>query len=206
VSRTAVSAATGNGASEAPSISAEGRLVAFQSDATNLVAGLVDDNEAVDVFVLDRDTGITTLVSRRAGSASTTADDFSFGPLISADGGWVAFASGASDLIPDLVVAPPVPGTPVQVYLADWASGGITLVSRGVARTAGRPGRSTPANGGTELVVVNADGSVVLVDSEASNLVAGDRNGRGDAYVWARPCPDRSSPRPCPGPASRPVR
>ena len=51
--------------SDCPAISADGRFVAFNSDATNLVPG--DTNGARDVFVRDRQTGTTRAGERRAG-------------------------------------------------------------------------------------------------------------------------------------------
>jgi Tol biopolymer transport system component len=85
-----------NSGSVAPSISADGRYVAFESVATNLVAG--DTNGKKDVFVHDRTTGITTRVS--VDSSGAEADDYSRNPWISADGATVAFVSAADDLVP----------------------------------------------------------------------------------------------------------
>jgi Tol biopolymer transport system component len=76
------------------SISADGRFVAFNSGATNLVP--VDFNYWVDVFVHDRDTGETTLASHAMGGM---ADERSFWPSLSADGRYVAFHSYATDLV-----------------------------------------------------------------------------------------------------------
>ncbi|TMB49357.1 MAG: hypothetical protein E6J60_13120, partial [Deltaproteobacteria bacterium] len=78
-----------------PALSADGRLVAFQSDATNLVAG--DTNGATDVFVHDRQTGTTERVS--VASGGTQGNDSSAGPVLSADGGLVAFHSTATNLV-----------------------------------------------------------------------------------------------------------
>jgi Tol biopolymer transport system component len=86
----------GNDYSYGPSISADGRYVAFESWATNLVAG--DTNGKKDVFVHDRTTGITTRVS--VDSSGAEADNYSRNPWISADGATVAFVSAADDLVP----------------------------------------------------------------------------------------------------------
>ncbi len=85
----------GDDFSGSPSISADGRFVAFESWATNLVAG--DTNVAADVFVRDRSTGITTRVS--VDSSGAEADGVSREPWISTDGAAVAFFSRADDLI-----------------------------------------------------------------------------------------------------------
>jgi len=71
----------GNGDSDYPSISADGRYVAFPSGATNLVAG--DTNGALDVFVHDRQTGQTTRVS--VDSNGVEGNDNSYEPTISPD-------------------------------------------------------------------------------------------------------------------------
>src|SRR5207249_8340068 len=86
----------GNSASTQPSISADGRFVAFASDATNLVPG--DTNGAIDVFVHDRLTGTTERVS--VDSAGTQGNNSSAEPSISADGRFVAFDSSATNLVP----------------------------------------------------------------------------------------------------------
>jgi hypothetical protein len=86
----------GNSASASPSISADGRFVAFLSLASNLVRG--DTNGTQDVFVHDRDTGETTRVN--VDSNGNEATNESARPSISADGRFVAFGSLASDLVP----------------------------------------------------------------------------------------------------------
>jgi Tol biopolymer transport system component len=84
------------GQSYAPSISTDGRYVAFDSDATNLVPG--DTNAQNDVFVRDRVSGRTERVS--VDSAGKQGDKGSFTPAISGDGRWVAFVSDADNLVP----------------------------------------------------------------------------------------------------------
>lgn len=94
--RTGGQQANGQSGLFGPSISAKGRYVAFESEATNLVAG--DANDARDVFVHDRATGTTTLVS--VSSAGVAGNDFSQGPSIAVDGHDVAFDSFAGNLVP----------------------------------------------------------------------------------------------------------
>ena len=96
--------AQGNGNSQRPSISADGRFVAFDSAATNLIPG-GDANGAIgDVFVFDRTTGSLELVSRQAAADGGAQGNFgSFRPsisAISADERFVAFDSEATNLIP----------------------------------------------------------------------------------------------------------
>src|SRR5690554_197008 len=87
----------GDWESASPSLSADGRYVAFSSHATNFVPD--DSNRRSDVFVHDRDTGTTTRVS--VASDGTEGDDDSRTPAISADGRYVAFTSSAANLVPD---------------------------------------------------------------------------------------------------------
>jgi len=77
-----------------PSLSDDGRFVAFRSMATNLVAG--DANARADVFVHDRTTGQSVRVSE---TASIESDGHSYNPVISGDGGWIAFESDATNLV-----------------------------------------------------------------------------------------------------------
>ena len=85
----------GNGPSREPTISANGRFVAFSSSASNLVAG--DTNNSSDVFVRDLLTGTTTLVSVNLSGFS--GNGASYSPIITSDGGAVLFHSLANDLL-----------------------------------------------------------------------------------------------------------
>jgi len=87
---------SGNGDSFNPVLSAEGRIVAFGSSASDLVPN--DTNGAADIFVRDLKRGTTTLVSvNGAGTGSGNSDSFS--SRLSADGQVVAIESSASDLV-----------------------------------------------------------------------------------------------------------
>jgi Tol biopolymer transport system component len=86
----------GNGASTFPALSADGRFVAFASLASDLVGG--DTNGASDIFVRDLRDGVTTRAS--VSSTGSQGDAASGEPSLSADGRFVAFASGASNLVP----------------------------------------------------------------------------------------------------------
>jgi RHS repeat-associated protein len=157
-----------NAGSEEPSISADGRYVAFWSDASNLVAG--DTNARRDVFVHDRDTGTTSRVS--LSSAGAQANQLSDNPLISADGTTVAFWSDASNLVAGDTNARD------DVFVHVRASGLTSRVSVSSSGGQGSKGSSDPA--------ISADGRHVAFKSSADNLVSGDSNNRNDAFVRDR--------------------
>jgi Tol biopolymer transport system component len=144
-------------------LSADGRYFVFSSEAPNLVPGQTDANAGVDVFLYDRLQGTTVLVSHAAGSTSTTADESSTGPVISADGGYIAFVSSARDLIPGLEDNPLARR---NVFLYERATGKITLVSR-------RAGSERPANDTSEGPLLSADGSYLGFTSAATDLIPG---------------------------------
>jgi Tol biopolymer transport system component len=78
-----------------PSISVDGRFVAFQTSAGNLSA---DDKADADIFIRNVDASTTTLVSRQSGATGAGADGSSYAPVLSRDGRIVAFSSDASNL------------------------------------------------------------------------------------------------------------
>src|SRR6266540_324071 len=152
------------GNSYQPSVSADGTVVAFASDAPNLVAD--DDNDTIDVFAYDRSEGTTTLVSKGAGGKA--ADGPSFFPAVSGRGERVAFVSMAADL-------GPADGAQPNVYVYDLDAGATTLVSRGAG--------GEPADSSSFSPAISADGRYVAFDSAAGNLVGGDGNGGEDVFV-----------------------
>ncbi len=167
--------AEGNDGSAVPSISNDGRYVAFESVATNLVPD--DLNGTLDVFVHDRAAGLTEKVS--AASVDTGETGASHAASISADGRFVAFQSLASNL---------VPGDTNQnwdVFLQDRLTGEIDRVSRGVDGMQGNAG-SQLGPPWTTNNVVSADGRYVAFHSMATNLVPGDTNGALDVFVRDR--------------------
>ncbi len=155
----------GNGASYWPSISADGRFVAFHSFATNLVPG--DTNGVRDIFVHDRQTGTTSRVSVDSAGAQGNAE--STFTAISADGRYVAFKSDASNL-----VASDTNGR-ADVFVHDRQTGATLLASR---HTDGSLGNSD-----SYLPSLSGDGRYVAFQSFASNLVTGDTNGQEDSFV-----------------------
>jgi Tol biopolymer transport system component len=155
----------GDGGSFTPSLSSDGRFVAFASLSSNLVAG--DANASSDVFVHDRATGLTERVSVDA--AGGEANDGSMAPVLSADGKRVAFHSWASNLVAGDT------NVDVDVFLRDRSTATTLRLS---VRTSGRQG-----NGGSDSPSLSADGSTAAFRSNSTNLVAGDTNAVSDAFV-----------------------
>jgi Tol biopolymer transport system component len=158
----------GIGVSDHPSISADGRYVAFMSYASNLVPG--DTNGWADIFVHDRLTGQTTRVS--VASDGTEGNGDSWTPSISADGRYIAFTSRASNLVPGDT------NGREDVFVHDRLTGQTTRVS---VASDGTEGNNHSVGGS-----ISADGRYVAFDSWASNLVPGDTNGVWDVFVVVR--------------------
>ena len=148
-----------NGFSSSALISGDGRAVVFTSFASNLVAG--DDNESTDVFVYDRDTGTTELISAGAQSGG-------FSAAISGDGRFVSFSSRSPDL-----VAGDTNGTGTDIFLHDRETGTTTLVTEG-------------GNLASNSSSINWDGRFVAFHSTANNLVNEDVNNATDIFVYDR--------------------
>ncbi len=164
----------GNAGSRNPSISGDGRFVAFESDADNLVSG--DTNSVRDVFVHDRladTTGRTTIASRH--SSGPYGDGFSSRPSISDDGRYVAFDSLADNLVSGDTNAK------ADVFVHDRlasTTGRTSLVSRHSSGPYGNGDSRSPSIGG--------DGRHVAFHSHATNLVSGDASGAADVFVHDR--------------------
>jgi Tol biopolymer transport system component len=161
--------AGGDDDSASPSISADGRYVAFQSDATNLDGA---SNDAVsDIFVRDLQAKTTTLVSRASGAAGTVGNDDSYDPSISADGRQVAFESGAGNI--DAASNDSVR----DVFVRDLQAHTTTLVSRaaGAAGTVGNANSDAPS--------ISAGGRHVAFHSVATNLDTASNDGVRDVFV-----------------------
>ena len=160
-----------NERSYSPSISADGRIVAFSSFATNLVAD--DTNGLLDVFLRRRDQQTTTRLS--VGPDGIQGDGLSFAPIVSADGALVVFSSEAGNLVRN------DSNRIRDVFVASTESGRLTRLSR--------PGSNSKAQGdGPSLgPVVDAAGEMVAFASFATNLVEGDTNGQSDVFVAKSP-------------------
>jgi Tol biopolymer transport system component len=158
-----------NGLTDLPALSADGRLVAFQSTGGDLVSG--DTNFAPDVFVHDRETNQTERVSVSTEGAEANAAAQS--AALSADGRFVAFWSAASNLVPDDT------NGAWDIFVHDRDGGTTERVS---VSTSGRE-----ADGGSSNPDISADGLVVVFQSTASNLVPADGNGQAsDIFVHDR--------------------
>jgi Tol biopolymer transport system component len=158
VSRAGLKGKGGDGNSIEPSISADGRYVAFASRAGNLVPGPKAGKR--EIYVKDLKTGKVTLVSRAGGAEGAIAEFSAYSPSISADGRYVAFASFAKNLGPEA-------SGESQVYVRDLLAETTTLVSR----TSGPSG--AVADGGSSEPSISADGRKVAFSSSAHNLAAG---------------------------------
>lgn len=150
-----------------PSISADGRFIAFDSQSSNLVAGDTNRCESSasekcsDVFLRDRRNRKTTRVS--VSSAGRQANNFSDAPVISANGRLVFFESGASNLVEGKR------DTRGGVFVHDRLTGKTSRVVAGAAAPA-----------------ISADGRFVAFTSARTDLVAGDTNGKEDVFLLDR--------------------
>lgn len=170
-----------DGASSCPSVSGDGRFVAFQSDATNLVE--LDTNTITDVFVHDRSKGKTERVSVGSGGTQATGLNHQR-PLgggggsqlcnkgtISGDGRYVVFNFGAANLIPN----------DTNLGIVGLPAHDVFLHDRKTTRTQRISVSSTGEQGdyeSFEFAQITPDGRFVLFDSSSNNLVDGDSGNR----------------------------
>ncbi|HUR26744.1 MAG TPA: hypothetical protein VM509_01045 [Planctomycetota bacterium] len=157
----------GDRASGDPSVSDDGRFVAFISEATNFVAH--DASSAADVFLRDRLAGTTTLVG--VSELGVQASLGSFAPFISGDGRFVAFTTASPELLP-------AGASGSQVFVHSPALGATHLES---VSTAGDVG-----NGDSLAPMLSTDGRWLVFRSLASNLAEGDTLGLQDGFLRDR--------------------
>ena len=150
----------GNADSWYPAISSDGRFVAFNSDASNLVIG--DSNGEQDIFVHDVQSGITSRASIAWDGSEANYGSYE-DVAISADGRYVAFWAWATNLVPndtneesDVFVRDRISSTTIRVSVASNGSQG---------------------NHVSNVPFISANGRYVAFSSRASNLVTGDTNG-----------------------------
>jgi hypothetical protein len=162
----------GNSGSEVEGMSADGRYVVFESFANNLVPN--DQNRTKDIFVRDRLTGTTELVS--VSSDEELGNGYSYAAAASSDGRYIAFESHSSNLVPgdsngtnDVFIRDQTLGTTERVSLGNDGTQGNNRIS---------DGSSDPS--------ISADGRLVAFVSWASNLVPGDTNEVNDIFVRDR--------------------
>ena len=152
-----------------PSISGDGRFIAFMSDATNLVSG--DTNGVSDIFLHDRQTAVTTRVSVSSDSAQADGISDSYVSL-SDDGRFIAFHSEATNLI-----SGDINGV-ADVFVHDRQIGVTERISL--------DSNELQANAASFNPSISADGRFVAFASAATNLVSGDANARTDIFVRDR--------------------
>ena len=150
--------------STSPAISADGRYIAFQSNATTLVPG--DTNSVDDIFVHDRLTGTTERVN--VSSAGGQTNGSSIHPEISPDGHFVVFSSFADNLVPGSQIF-------IQVFLHDRNTGTTERISQDALGNAGNASSVFPS--------VSANGRFVAFESNAANLVP---DGNHERHIYVR--------------------
>jgi Tol biopolymer transport system component len=177
---------SGNNTSSNPMISADGRFVAFESAASDLVAN--DDNTNLDVFLRDLQTGVTTLVTTNTNGAASRNDTLFltlFG--LSRDGRVVLFSSGARDLVTN------DQNDSADLYVRDTVANKTTLVTVNLAgQASGSRSRLTSSGFFNFNAVLSADGRAVAFTSYINDLVTNDlvclercdgANGLSDVFV-----------------------
>src|SRR5207244_10486050 len=161
------------------SLDADGNLLAYWSNASNFVPG--DSNKVGDVFIFNRNDGSTTRIS--VGPNDEGGDGMSSDPSMSPDGRYVAFWSGATNLVPDDT------NGKRDIFLVDRDNGTVTRVSVADDGTQG-DGDSFSPN-------VNGGGALVAFDSAARTLVADDHKTKGsDVFLHTDDTPPSANPPP----------
>lgn len=171
-----------NGSTRNPSISEDGRIVVFQSEATNLVAGPDENGAREDVYAFEAATGDVRRVSVD-NAGRQRAEGASFMPSISGDGRYVAFTStadlddGPAGRMPGPAKAcagPPCPSL-TRIYVRDIQLGTTRVASVGARGQIPDDSSCDPA--------ISRDGRYVAFTSMATNLTPGDRNRSADVFV-----------------------
>lgn len=156
-----------NGYSSIAYISPDGRYVAFGSNADNLVEG--DNNGVTDIYLKDLQTGTITRVTVGMDGGDSNGESSDWG-VVSAGGRYVAFETDASNLVAGDT------NNQNDVFLKDMVTGTVRILSR--AADGG------VANEASFVPSISPDGRYIVFDSEASNLVAGDTNGKDDVFLF----------------------
>lgn len=149
------------------SISDDGRYVAFSSDSPKTSP---DANNNYDNFLHDFTTGKTTLIS--ANPQGKPGNAWSFNPVISGDGNFVAFVSNSTDL------APGDTNSTQDIYVRDLQASKTRRVSVST--------RAATANGGSLSPSISKDGRHIVFSSWATNLVRNDKNQTYDIFIHDR--------------------
>ncbi len=158
----------GNDISYDPSVSADGRYVAYWSYASNLVSN--DSNDRADVFVYDRSTGTTQRISVNGSGVGGNGN--SSHPEISDDGRYVVYQSKASNLVAG-------DGAGYEdVFLYDRNTNSTTRISV--------RGDGSEAQGMSFQADISGNGRYIVYTSLAANLIDGDNNGQPDVFMLDR--------------------
>jgi hypothetical protein len=164
----AASGEPGNGDSYEPSISADGRTVVFESKASNLVAG--DINNVKDIFIWRAPANAIELVSKTSSGGMPDAE--SFDAMVSGNGQYVVFTSSSTNL-----VSLPKGRSMSNVFVRDLAGGKTEMISVD-------PSLKTGGNGFKGSI--SFDGSRVSFCSASNTLVPNDNNNLWDIFLWQR--------------------
>jgi Tol biopolymer transport system component len=143
-------------------ISADGSAVVYTSWATDLVAGQTDTSRTTDLFLYDRASGQTSLLSRSAASPTGAAGGEPSEPSLSADGRWITFYSTANNMVPGVTDT----NGDYDVFLYDRSSGSMKVVSHPSGSSA------AAANRRSAFPAISADGSRIAFTSAATDLAS----------------------------------
>ena len=174
ISINAAGTAAGNGYSDSPAITPDGRYVLFTSFAPDISA-LPDSNGQSDVFVRDVQAGTTILVSaNHSGSATGNSSSSALTSMISDDGRFVVFESNATDLtlIPDT-------NNTKDIFRRDIHTGETKIASINSANNAAASGFSFFS----ARRQMSLDGRYVVYTSTAEDIVANDNNNQQDVFL-----------------------
>jgi len=180
VSHAAGSAVTaGDAGIFSASLSGDGRWIAFSSASGNLVAGGTDTNDSYDAFLWDRTTGLVTLIDYVDGNPLAAPPVPSGAPVISRDGGWIAFGGRAQSLLPG---SPASPDGSWDYFVRERATGALTLITH----APGSP--AVPAGGFMSGLAVSGDGAWIVFGDSSDSLVSGqtDSDDDDDVFLWER--------------------
>jgi len=154
-----------DGHSSIPVISADGRFVVYESQASNLVDEA--DNGVQDIFITELATGNTTRISKSYNDSTETGG--SYETTISADGRYVAFTSGSNNIVADDT------NSVNDIFVYDRQDDVMTRASVS--------SEGTEANGNNIYPTISADGRYVAFGSNATNLLDTEASTFSDIYM-----------------------